>query len=256
MSLSAASVGWTVDRTVVLDDVTVAFRPGVMTGLLGPNGSGKTTLLTVLAGLTRPGTGWVRLGEEDVTRMAPRDRARRLALVEQEATTSLGLRVRQVVELGRSPYRSRFSHGDCDGDRIVDAALATARVDHLAERAWHTLSGGERQRTHLARALAQQPEVLLLDEPTNHLDLHHRLDFLDRVRRLGLTVVAALHDLELAAAYCDDVAVLDRGRLVAHGPVAEVLTSELLARVYGVDADVEPHPVHARPHVRWNGVLG
>lgn len=255
MRITAHQLAWSVDRVPILDAISLDVRPGLVTGLLGPNGSGKTSLLRILAGITRPDAGAVRLEEHDVHRMRPRDRARVLALVEQDASTGWSYTVRQVVELGRSPYRSRFATGDRGGPAVVDAAMATAHVDHLAERTWRTLSGGERQRTHLARALAQEPALLLLDEPTNHLDLRHQLEFLARVRGLGLTVVAALHDLELAAAYCDDVAVLEGGRLVAHGPVTDVLTSGLVAEVYGVDIDVEAHPVHDRPHVRWNGVI-
>jgi iron complex transport system ATP-binding protein len=255
MRLTAESVSWSAGGVPILTDVSIELRPGMVTGLLGPNGSGKTTLLRLLAGLLRPDSGRVVAGDDAVRDLRPRERARMLALVEQEATTGLDLGVRQVVELGRSPYRSRFATGDADGSRVVDNAMALAHVEHLARRSWLTLSGGERQRTQLARALAQQPSVLLLDEPTNHLDLRHQLDFLARVRRLGLTVVAALHDLELAAAYCDDIAVLDQGKLVAHGRVEDVLTSGLVAHVYGVDATVEPHPQHPRRHVRWNGVL-
>lgn len=241
----------------VLDSVSVRCRPGRVTGLLGPNGSGKTTLLHSVAGLRRPDGGTVRVGEQDVHALRARTRARLLALVEQDATTSLDLRVRQVVDLGRIAHRVRFGPPETDpaGPDAVERAMATARVEHLAERPWHALSGGERQRVHLARALAQEPAVLLLDEPTNHLDLGHQLDFLERVRGLGLTTVAALHDLELAAAYCDDLVVLDRGRLVAHGPVAEVLTPAMVASVYGVAVTVEPHPTRGRPHVRWDGVL-
>ena len=254
MRLSVDGLTWSAGGQPILEDVTLTCRAGRVTGLLGPNGSGKTSLLRLLAGLARPVSGVVRLGDRDVHRMRVRERARVLALVEQEATTALDLSVRQVVELGRTPYRSRLVVGDPEGAEAVTVALRTAQVEELAGRAWRTLSGGERQRTHLARALAQQPEVLLLDEPTNHLDLRHQLDFLGRVRGLGLTVVAALHDLELAAAYCDDLAVLDGGRLVARGPVRDVLTPGLVERVYGVDVAVERHPVHDRLHVRWNGV--
>jgi iron complex transport system ATP-binding protein len=255
MRLTGEGLTWSAGGAAILDDVSVGCRSGRTTGLLGPNGSGKTTLLRMLAGLARPDRGTVLAGDRDVHAMAPRDRARCLAMVEQEATTTLDLSVRQVVELGRSPYRSRFATGDPEGDRVVRGAMEASRVGALAERRWPTLSGGERQRTQLARALAQQPEVLLLDEPTNHLDLRHQLDFLERVRGLGLTVVAALHDLELAAAYCDDVAVLSGGRLVAHGPVDEVLTSRLVAEVWGVDVSIERHPIQDRLHVRWNGVI-
>jgi iron complex transport system ATP-binding protein len=254
-ALTANEVSWQVGGTPILRDVSLTCRPGLVTGLLGPNGSGKTTLLHVLAGLRRPSSGQVHLGADDVHRLRTRVRARSIALVEQDATTGVDLTVREVVDLGRIPHRSRLPGSAGEGADAVDRGLRAAQVEHLAHRSWSTLSGGERQRTHLARALAQEPEVLLLDEPTNHLDLRHQLDFLGRVRGLGLTVVAALHDLELAAAYCDDLAVLDGGRLVTHGPAAEVLTRDLVAEVYGVDVTVEPHPVLPRPHVRWNGVI-
>lgn len=260
MSAPDVVVDWVVVRlggTTVLDGVSLACRPGRVTGLLGPNGSGKTTLLHTVAGLRRPAAGRVLLGGQDVHALRARERARLVALVEQVASTSLELPVRQVVDLGRVAHRVRFGPplSDPDGADAVARAMATAQVEHLADRSWHALSGGERQRVHLARALAQEPAVLLLDEPTNHLDLGHQLDFLERVRGLGLTTVAALHDLELAAAYCDDLVVLDRGRLVAHGPVAEVLTPALVAEVYGVRVTVEPHPTQPRPHVRWDGVV-
>ncbi|ANH40256.1 Iron(3+)-hydroxamate import ATP-binding protein FhuC [Nocardioides dokdonensis FR1436] len=257
--LEVLGVSWSAPQREqpVLDTVTLQCRPGRVTGLLGPNGSGKTTLLHVAAGLRRPDAGSVRLDGVDVHRMRARQRARRLALVEQHAATGLALTVRQVVELGRTPYRSRLGSGPVRGEdaAAVAEAMALARVEHLADCDWARLSGGERQRTQLARALAQQPALLLLDEPTNHLDLGHQLDFLERVRGRGLTTLAALHDLELAAGFCDDVVVLDGGRVRAAGPVAEVLTPDLVAEVYGVDIDVEAHPRRPASHVRWNSVL-
>ncbi|GAA1914883.1 ABC transporter ATP-binding protein [Nocardioides hwasunensis] len=254
--LEVRDASWRVAGRTIVEDVDLVCEPGTVTGLLGPNGSGKTTLINLVAGLTRPATGSVSVDGRDLHALPHRERARLVGLVEQQASTTLDLTVRQVVELGRIPHRKgRLPALDTapDEHEVVDHALRLADVEDLADRSWQTLSGGERQRTQLARAVAQRPAVLLLDEPTNHLDLGHQLDFLARVRGLGLTTVAALHDLELAAAYCDRVAVLDAGRVVAVGAVADVLTSELIAEVYGVDATVEPHPVHDRPHVRWNG---
>ncbi|MEV6976447.1 ABC transporter ATP-binding protein [Kitasatospora sp. NPDC093806] len=246
--------------TTLLDEVSLAFGPGRITGLLGPNGAGKTTLLRALAGLTRPSAGRVLLNGADLHALTARRRAREVAFMEQQADTRLALPVRQVVELGRTPYRGRWpvpanAAADAHERSVFAGAVAAADVGHLLDRSWPTLSGGERQRVQLARALVQEPGVLLLDEPTNHLDLRHQLGFLDTVRGLGITTVAALHDLELAAAYCDEVAVLLDGRLVAHGPGSKVLTSPMIARVYGVDATVERHPRHDRPHIRWNGLL-
>ncbi|MFF3007952.1 ABC transporter ATP-binding protein [Kitasatospora sp. NPDC057940] len=244
----------------LLDAVSLAFAPGRITGLLGPNGAGKTTLLRAVAGLTRPSAGRVVLDGEDLHALTARRRARRVAFMEQQADTRLSLPVRQVIELGRTPYRGRWpvpmdSAADAHERSVFAEAVAAADVGHLLDRAWPTLSGGERQRVQLARALVQEPGVLLLDEPTNHLDLRHQLGFLGAVRGLGVTTVAALHDLELAAAYCDEVAVLLDGRLVAHGPSSDVLTSPTIAHVYGVDVTVERHPRHDRPHIRWNGLL-
>ena len=253
MRLTADGIGWTIDGKRILDDVSATFEPMTFTGLLGPNGSGKTTLLSILSGLRRPTTGHVHVDGEDVHAMRPRDRARRIALVEQNASTGLELTARDVVDTGRIPHRGRWSTA---GEDVVDRAMARTRVAHLADRVWHTMSGGERQRTQLARAIAQEPALLLLDEPTNHLDLGHQLDLLATVRELGITTVAALHDLELAAAYCDRLVVLQAGRVVAAGEVASVLTDELIRAVYGVVATVQPHPGTGRPHIVWHGVDG
>lgn len=252
MRAAVREVTWVRQGNTVLDGVTVAVPERSVTGLIGPNGSGKTSLLTLLAGLHRPTKGEVLLAEREVATIPARERARLVALLEQHASTSLDLTVRQVVELGRIPYRGRWPGSADDGRSVIEQVLAAAQVQHLAERNWQTLSGGERQRVQLARSLAQQPSMLLLDEPTNHLDLRHQIDLLRTVRRLGVTTVAALHDLDLAAAYCDQLAVLDGGRLVAAGPVEEVLSSRLIAQVYGVTAEVERHPVADRLTVVWH----
>lgn len=259
--LSAAGVTVRLGGRTILDSVTLSAAAGRVTGLLGPNGSGKTTLLHVLAGLRRPDAGRALLGADPVLDLPNRLRARRIAVVEQHATTGLDLSVRQVAGLGRLPHRGPLDvlAGDASGHSIVADALERVGLTELADRAWSTLSGGERQRAQLARALAQQPQVLLLDEPTNHLDLGQQLRFLEMVRAmvhgLDLTVVAALHDLELAVAYCDDVVVLDRGEVRGRGPVATTLTASLLAEVYRVRGSVESHPRQERRHLVWDGPL-
>ena len=242
------------DRTI-LDRVDLLAHGGRVTGLLGPNGSGKTTLLHVLAGLRTPDEGIVHVGGRVLTDLGHRARARTVALVEQHATTTSDLSVRHVVGLGRLPPGGRFggSGNDPDGEAVVARALELVGLADLADRGWGSLSGGERQRAHLARTLAQEPQVLLLDEPTNHLDLGQQLRVLCLARELGLTVVAALHDLELAAAYCDDVVVLRHGRVHADGPVITTLDATLLQEVYGVAGTVSSHPRLLRPHVVWDG---
>ncbi|AEI12650.1 putative F420-0 ABC transporter ATP-binding protein [Cellulomonas gilvus] len=255
MELSIADAGVRLGGRWVVDGIDATPPPGALTGLLGPNGAGKTTLLRLVAGLLPPERGAVLVptpeGPRPVHTLDRRARARRVALLEQESHASVPLTVREVVALGRIPYRTLW--GSDPDERAVDRALDAASAAHLAARSWATLSGGERQRVHVARALAQEPELLLLDEPTNHLDVAAQLSLLAFVRDLGVTSVAALHDLNLAAAFCAHVLVLSDGRLVAAGPPADVLTPELLARVYGVDADVLVHPRTGRPVIALTG---
>jgi iron complex transport system ATP-binding protein len=252
MSITVRDLTWGVRDHTILHHISAACPEGAVTGLLGPNGSGKTSLLHLMAGLRRPAAGTVRLGEDDVHRMAARARARRIAVLEQHSSTGLPLTAGQVVELGRIPHRGRWPARRDEGADEIGEAMRLAEVTHLAERDWQTLSGGERQRVQLARALAQGPSVLMLDEPTNHLDLAHQIDLLATVRDLGLTVVAALHDLDLAAAFCDHVVVLRAGEVVASGPPSQVLTARLVDDVYGVEATVGTHPAFGRLHVVWH----
>jgi iron complex transport system ATP-binding protein len=240
--LRVGGVSWSVEGTLIVDDVDVSVAPGTITGLLGPNGSGKSSLLRAIAGISRPDGGSVSLGGQDLLTMRRRDRARRVAVVEQETTTDVPLRVLDVVLLGRTPHKP----ADDDEQTALDA-LTTVGLPHFAERDWHTLSGGERQRVHLARALAQDPELLLLDEPTNHLDIHYQLALLANVANLGVTSLAALHDLNLAAAYCDQVVLLDGGRVVASGAPEDVLVPDTIRRVFAVECDVHRHPRTGRP---------
>ena len=251
MSLSTRDVSWRIGARTIVDAVTIDVTPGSTLGLLGPNGSGKSSLLRLLAGVRKPSGGQVLLDGDDLGRLRRRDVARRIAVVEQHAQTELDLVVSDVVRLGRIPHRATWSPED-DADRAA-VAQALARVDltDLAGRSWHTLSGGERQRVHIARALAQEPTELLLDEPTNHLDVHHQLDLLSLVRRLPVTSVIALHDLNLAAMFCDRLVVLRGGCVVAAGTPSEVLTPELIAEVYRVRAVVTPDGPDGVPSVRF-----
>jgi iron complex transport system ATP-binding protein len=248
MSLRALDVSWTRSGNVVLDGVTVDPEPRSTVGLLGPNGSGKSSLLRLLAGVDRPDSGAVTLDGEVLHRLSRRAVARRVAMVGQHADTDLHITVYEVVRLGRIPHAGVIG-GDRDTDHAVREALAATGLADMAQRHWHTLSGGERQRVQIARALAQQPGELLLDEPTNHLDIAHQLDILALVRGLDLTTVVALHDLNLAAMFCDHLIVLSAGRVVAAGLPAEVLTEGLVADVYRVQCRVTVE--EGRPCVRY-----
>ncbi|MDN3261278.1 ABC transporter ATP-binding protein [Streptomyces sp. CSDS2] len=224
-------------RLVEHIDLTVG--SGAFAGLVGPNGSGKSTLLRSLYRALRPAGGAVRLDGDDLHAMDARAAARVLAALPQESSAEFDFTVAEVVAMGRLPHRGRTAASDRE---ICARAMARTGVAHLAGRGFLGLSGGEKQRVLIARALAQQPRVLVLDEPTNHLDIAHQLDVLSLVRASGLTVLAALHDLNLAAAHCDVLYVLDGGRIVASGPPGEVLQPALLAEVFGVRAHTVRHP--------------
>lgn len=240
--LTATGVGWSVRHTTILDEVDLAARDGQVVGLLGPNGSGKSTLLRLLAGLRRPARGVVRLGGTDMREMSRRAVARRLAVMEQNVEANGDLTVRQVVELGRTPFRGRFDPVTDHDRHLVDDALARTDMDVRQHQTWHTLSGGEKQRAQVARALAQQPTELILDEPINHLDIRHQLELMELLRSLRITCVLALHDLAMAARYCDHLVLLDQGRVVTAGPPRDVITPERIRHVYGVDATVDHEP--------------
>jgi iron complex transport system ATP-binding protein len=247
--LSVRDVTVRVGGTPLVDAAGFDAPAGAVTALLGPNGAGKSTLLRALAGVERPGSGTVEFEGDDLLALPRRERARRLAFVEQESATELPLSVRAVVGLGRTPHESVFGGHDPDAEDVVDAAMETAGVAGFAAREVTSLSGGERQRVMLARALAQQPRILILDEPTNHLDVAAQLEVLDllgALARAGTTVVAALHDLSLAASHADAIVVMSHGRVVASGPTEDTLTPELVREVYGVEAVWVDNPLTRR----------
>ncbi|WP_434439882.1 ABC transporter ATP-binding protein [Lentzea sp. E54] len=215
-------------------------------GIVGPNGSGKSTTLRCVYRALKPDAGTVLLDGESVHKR--HDVARDLAALTQESQVEFDFTVAEVVEMGRLPH-DRDPARDA---RVVSDALATVDVAHLASRSFLSLSGGERQRVLIARAIAQQPRVLVLDEPTNHLDIRHQLDVLALARGLGVTIITVLHDLNLAASYCDRLYVLDEGRIVASGTPEEVLVPELIAKVFHVTAHVVAHPTTGVPQLLFD----
>ncbi|KQQ42008.1 ABC transporter ATP-binding protein [Nocardioides sp. Leaf307] len=237
--ITATGVSWSYAGRPVVHDVDLLARPGRVLGLIGPNGSGKTTLLRLLHGALRSPTGRVEVDGEPAASLAPREAARRLAVVVQESGGETALTVAEMVLLGRGPHLSTFQRLGAGDHALALDCLRRVGADHLGARAVAGLSGGERQRVLIARALAQQATHLLLDEPTNHLDVRYQHEVLGLVRRLvggpdPTAVVVVLHDLNLAARYCDDLVLLGDGAVVAAGPVGEVLDPAVLEPVYGI----------------------
>jgi iron complex transport system ATP-binding protein len=249
IGVHARGVGVSIDGVRIIDRCDLVADPGLIIGLVGPNGSGKSTLLRTIYRALRPVAGAVLVGGDDVWSLTARQSARRTAVVAQEAHGDFDFLVEEVVAMGRSPHKGMLDR-DTDADHAIIAdALARVGMTTFADRVFGTLSGGEKQRVLVARALAQQSQLLVLDEPTNHLDIRAQLELLELVATLGVTTIAALHDLNLAAAYCDRLVVLDHGRLVADGAPTSVLDQALLRRVFGVDAYGSTHPETGRFHL-------
>ena len=245
-SIRADELGFRVEAKALLERVRLHADQGQLVGLIGPNGAGKSTLLRAIAGVLRPQEGSVWLEGEELNSMPARDVASRMALVPQIAPYTHGFTARELVLMGRYPHLGRFRIEGAADEQIAREAMELTETEEFAERTLDTLSGGERQRVFVSRALAQQPRVLLLDEPTANLDVLHKLRVLDLVRGLvdeGLTAVAAIHDLGMAARYCDRLVLLSEGRVLAEGTPDEVLAPDIIEAAFGVRSAVYPDPV-------------
>lgn len=238
----------------IVSDISLQAE-GEIVGLIGPNGSGKSTVLRTVYRMLRPVAGQVTAAGRDVWHSSPREAARVTAAVVQDGPSDLELTVAECVATGRIAH-GRLLGADTRADAdAIGRALAQAGVSAFADRDMSTLSGGERQRVQLARALAQEPRILVLDEPTNHLDIQHQLELMALVRSLAVTTVVTLHDLNLAAAYCDRLVVLSHGAVVATGAPADVLTPDLLREVFGVRAMGITNPLTGRLHLVFDDHL-
>ncbi len=252
IEIQALSAGYR--DTLVLREISSTIAAGEIVGILGPNGAGKSTLFRCLTGLLRPVAGTVRIFGHDAFSLSAPERARLVAVVPQEVETPMAFTVEEVVGMGRTAARSRWAGAPMARDRqAVERALAYTDTADLRHRPLSSLSGGEKQRALVALALAQEPRLILMDEATSHLDLNHRLEILQLVERLqseqGLTVVMISHDLQLAAEFCHRLLLLDRGRLMADGAPAAVLTEEHIKRVYHCAVRVQSDPQSGALHL-------
>jgi iron complex transport system ATP-binding protein len=233
----------------IVTDVSLAAVDKRFTGLLGPNGSGKSTILKTIYRVHKPAAGRILLDGADLLALSARDAARRIAVVAQETTSEFEFSVREMVMIGRTPYKRAFG-ADTEADHAaVDRAIERVGCGHLTSRSFNTLSGGEKQLVLVARALAQGADHLILDEPTNHLDIQHQVGILELVAGLGVSVLAALHDLSMAAMFCGTVFLLGSGRIMAAGPPRAVITPDTILAAYGADVLVIEHPDTGTPHL-------
>lgn len=249
--VSVNDVGVVLDGLRVLEGASLEVGEGRLVGLVGPNGSGKTTLIRTINSLIQPGEGEVLLGGDSVEGLGSREVGRRAATVPQNTDISFEFSVKDIVEMGRNPHVSRFGRDTEPG--VVEDALRRTEVKEFRDRSIRDVSGGERQRVLIARALAQRTPVLLLDEPTASLDINHQVRTLELVRDLvdgeGKSALVAIHDVDLAARYCDEIALMSEGRVVSRGEPEDVLTRENVMAVFGTEAAVSGNPVTGSPEV-------
>ena len=237
----------------VLCDLTFRVEKGQFFGVIGPNGSGKSTLVQIISGLIPADNGEVAIDGRPIHRYTRKELARILAVLEQEALPPVGFQVREVLEMGRFPYQNWLGEEADDPASLVDEIIQLLGLEELQHRTLDRLSGGEKQRVALGKALVQKPRILLLDEPTTYLDIGYQIQMMDIVRHwqktTGVTVVAVLHDLNLASLYCDRILLVKEGRQIQTGRPDDILQSGLIEEVYGTRPIVLEHPVHHLPQI-------
>lgn len=252
--LSAANLSYRYgDDPEVLKGIDISLEQGDFLGVIGPNGSGKSTLIRALCGGLQPTSRAVSLLGRPLSAFTHREVAQRIAVIPQDTEIAFDFTAEEIITMGRLPHLRRFQslrRRDLD---VIDEAMLHTDTAHLRDRPVTALSGGERQRVIIARALAQEPQILLLDEPTSHLDLRHQVEVFRLLHSLniekGLAILCVTHDINVATAYCREICILDRGRIVASGLPGEVITAERIYEVYGVEATIISSPAGGHPHV-------
>ena len=249
--LQVENVSVTLETTEILHEIQMNVKENEIIGLIGPNGSGKSTLLRSIYRVLKPDAGLITLNDDDIYTLSPREKAQKMAVVRQENNVGFDFNVRDIVMMGRIPHKSLFESDKQIDYQIINEALSRVGMDTYVDRNFQTLSGGEKQRVLIARALAQEAQFLVLDEPTNHLDIRYQLEIMELVQDLKITIITALHDLNLAAAYCDRLYVLNSGKVAASGRPETVLRPEIINEVFGVEVSLTQHPVTKRPHLMF-----
>ncbi len=236
--IKVQKLSFSVDELEILKNVSFSVKDKKIVGIIGPNGSGKTTLLKHIYRALPTDRNVVFINGKSLEKYSYKESARTLTVVKQENPADFDYTVEGMVLLGRAPYRKSYESFTAEDYRIAHAALKSIGMESFSDRSFNALSGGEKQRVLIARSLTQQADIYILDEPTNHLDVHFQWSLMNQIKELNTTVLGVFHEMNLAAHYCDELIVLDNGRIVKHGTPAEVLTTKLLSEIFGVDADV------------------
>ena len=243
MKLSIEHLNLSMKQRTLLDDISLKTKDGQFVGLIGANGSGKSTLLKTIYKTLKPDSGEIYLDELNILHSSEKKVAQNLSVVSQFNELSFDLTVKQMVMLGRTPHKRLLEQENKQDLQIVELALNKTNLLEYQDRSFLSLSGGEKQRVILARAIAQEPQFMILDEPCNHLDIRYQLEIMEIVKNLDIGILAALHSLEDACRYCDELYVLKHGNIIAHGKPKEILTETLIEEVYGVKCKIYQNPI-------------
>ena len=238
MNICATDIKMEIGNNQILKGVSIDSKSREFIGIIGPNGSGKSTLLKCIYRTLKPNNGCIMLGRQDISKMSVKESAKKLAVAAQHNYYNFDFSVGEVVLMGRSPHKKSLEPDNSEDYDIVNESLEKVGMLGFKNRSFSTLSGGEQQRVILARALAQQTPCLILDEPTNHLDIKYQLSLLNIVKSLNLTIISAIHDLNIASMYCDRLFVMKNGRIVGMGTPQEVLTKEFIKEIYDIDVEI------------------
>ena len=249
--LKVSELDFFIENKQILKKISLEIKEGQFVGIIGSNGSGKSTLLKNIYRIYKPKAGKISIGEKDMENMSHKEIARELAVLAQETTSEFDFKVEDVVKMGRYPYKSIFEDYSKKDMQMVSEMLKKVGLNGFEERSFNSLSGGEKQRVLIARALVQDAKLLILDEPTNHLDVGYQLQVMDIVKELKLTTFAAIHDMNIAAMYCDYLIVMKEGKIKCCGCIDEVITANMLKEIFGVNAYVGKNPINNKLQVSF-----
>ena len=251
LKLQVKNLKFSIDKKDILKDISFDIPKGSFVGIIGPNGSGKSTILKNIYRLYKPDSGRLILDNKDLSTMKDKDCAKEIAVLAQESNSQFDFTVEQIVKMGRYPYKSVFEDYSKKDIDMVNNMLKRVGLDDYSNRSFSKLSGGEKQRTLIARALVQDTDFLILDEPTNHLDIGYQIQLMDLVKSLNITTLSAIHDMNIASMYCDYLIVMKDGKIRKCGKVEEVITSDMLKEIFGVNAYVGVNPINNKLQVSF-----
>ena len=249
--IQVKNLRFSIDNKEILKDISFDVPKGSFVGIIGPNGSGKSTLLKNIYRLHKPLSGKIILDNKDLSKMKDKECAKEIAVLAQESNSQFDFTVEQIVKMGRYPYKSVIEDYSKDDLKMVLEMLKKVGLDDYSYRSFSNLSGGEKQRALIARALVQNTDFLILDEPTNHLDIGYQIQLMDLVKSMNITTLSAIHDMNIASMYCDYLIVMKDGQIKKFGNVEEVITSETLKEIFGVNAYVGKNPINQKLQVSF-----